>query len=133
MNGKYTDGVKKIIRPVYYKLVHSHVKQTCRRTFMKFQNFHDMYLNQKCFIVANGPSLTIEDLEVICNKKIISFGMNRIYKLYDKTKWRPTFYITQDPHLIRMTYRETIDAVKDSIVFEKSTGEKNMIFPMLFF
>ena len=37
---------------------------------------------QRCFIVGNGPSLTIEDLEKIKNE--FCFAANRIYTLYDK-------------------------------------------------
>lgn len=49
---------------------------------------------KRCFIVGNGPSLTIEQLELIKDEDC--FGANRIYKLFEKTKWRPRYYVIQD-------------------------------------
>lgn len=51
---------------------------------------------QRCFIVGNGPSLTIEQLETI--KMEDCFGANRIYKMFDKTEWRPKYYVIQDKY-----------------------------------
>lgn len=49
---------------------------------------------KRCFIVGNGPSLTIDQLEAIKNEDC--FGANRIYKMFDKTSWRPKYYVIQD-------------------------------------
>lgn len=61
----------------------------------------DTKKGKRCFIIGNGPSLTIEDLGKIGTED--SFGVNRIYKIFDQTKWRPTYYFSQD--------RETLDEV----------------------
>lgn len=61
-------------------------------------SFKNKYQGQRCFIIGNGPSLTLTGLENIGNE--ISFGANRIYKLFDKTDWRPTFYMVSDPEII---------------------------------
>ena len=58
------------------------------------KKFKNTYMGKRCFIVATGPSLTVDDLLLISNE--ISFGMNSIVKMYDKIKWRPTFYGIQD-------------------------------------
>lgn len=58
--------------------------------------YNNKYVGQRCFIVANGPSLRAEDLELLHNRGEITFGMNRIYKLFDQTQWRPTFYVCED-------------------------------------
>lgn len=50
----------------------------------------------RCFIVGSGPSLTLEQLEQIKNE--ISFGSNRIYKMFDKTSWKPKYYVIQDAY-----------------------------------
>ncbi|MBM6861219.1 DUF115 domain-containing protein, partial [Clostridium saudiense] len=47
-------------------------------------------------IVGNGPSLKIEQLDKIKDEDC--FGANRIYKLFEKTEWRPKFYVIQDPY-----------------------------------
>ncbi|WP_163192837.1 6-hydroxymethylpterin diphosphokinase MptE-like protein [Clostridium thermarum] len=49
---------------------------------------------KRCFIVGNGPSLTISDLELLKNEDC--FASNLIFKLFDKTTWRPTYYFIQD-------------------------------------
>jgi hypothetical protein len=47
----------------------------------------------KVTFVGNGPSLTLEKLEAIEGP---SFACNRIHLLYDKTDWRPDFYVYTD-------------------------------------
>jgi hypothetical protein len=54
---------------------------------------------ERCFIVGNGPSLTPEDLDMI--KGEFSFGSNRIYDIYEKTTWRPNYYIVVDKSVIK--------------------------------
>lgn len=53
-------------------------------------SFRNKYKGQRCFIIGNGPSLTAEDLDKL--KGEVTFASNRIYKIFDKTDWRPTFY-----------------------------------------
>lgn len=50
----------------------------------------------RCFIVGNGPSLTVEQLDYI--KEEYTFGANRIYKVFDKCTWKPNFYVIQDKY-----------------------------------
>lgn len=54
---------------------------------------------KRCFIIGNGPSLTIKDLELI--KEEDCFACNRIYGLYENTKWRPKYYGIQDPKVLK--------------------------------
>lgn len=62
--------------------------------FMPLKEVHNKHKGERCFIVATGPSLTIEDLALIKNET--SFGMNSICRLYERTDWRPTYYGIQD-------------------------------------
>lgn len=121
--------LKGLLRPLYYKFVHHHVEDTCRRTIKRYKKLYQKHKDQSCFIIANGPSLRVEDLELIAKKKIQTFAMNKIYSLYDRTSWRPTYYITQDPTLIRNDFKEICNSTNDSIVFEKSPGEKRYDMP----
>lgn len=54
------------------------------------ESVHNKYVGKRCFILGNGPSLTPEDLDKL--KGEITFASNRIYKIFDKTDWRPTYY-----------------------------------------
>ncbi len=67
----------------------------------KIKAYQNKFTGQRCFIIANGPSLRAEDLSLLHEKKEITFAMNRIYKIFDKTDWRPTFYACEDPLIIK--------------------------------
>ena len=62
----------------------------------KLRKFKDIHRGESCFIVGNGPSLRAEDLEILHKKNIPCFAFNRIYLMFDKTNWRPTYYVSQD-------------------------------------
>ena len=69
----------------------------------KYKNF---YSGKRCFIIGNGPSLNVNDLNKIKNAGEISFASNSIYNLYDKTEWRPTIYTISDFLEIKHTLNE---------------------------
>ena len=60
----------------------------------KLMAFKDIHKEERCFIIGNGPSLNVEDLNKIAGE--YSFAANRIFFIYPKTKWRPTYYVSQD-------------------------------------
>ena len=78
-------------------------KQT--RTLKQFDNskygkrlklLKNIHRGQRCFIIANGPSLTTDDLNTLAKHNEYTFGMNRIFKIFNQTIWRPTFYVCED-------------------------------------
>lgn len=60
-----------------------------------------MHKGEKCFVIGNGPSLQVKDLERIYQKGIPTFATNRIFKIFNKTEWRPTYYVSEDILLMR--------------------------------
>ncbi len=64
--------------------------------YLWIKNLKESHKGESCFIVATGPSLTIEDLNLLHEKHIFCFGMNSILKLFDQTSWRPNIYGIQD-------------------------------------
>lgn len=54
-------------------------------------NFHNLHTSKRCFILANGPSLSEMDLSFLKNE--FTFGMNRIYLLFDKISFIPNYYV----------------------------------------
>lgn len=68
------------------------------------KSLKNKYNGERCFIVGNGPSLNVEDLEKLKNEK--TFAANRIYHIFDKTEWRPTFYCSEDLKIIKNSINE---------------------------
>jgi len=46
---------------------------------------------KRCFVIGNGPSLAGMDLSPLENE--ITFGLNRIYLLFEKMNFLPTYYV----------------------------------------
>jgi hypothetical protein len=68
------------------------------------KSFKNKHLNKRCFIIGNGPSLRTEDLEKLNNE--ITFAFNRIYYIFNKTTWRPTYYCSEDEKVILSSIKE---------------------------
>jgi len=60
-----------------------------REAIRRFQGIHN---GERCFIVANGPSLLKTDLDLLTDE--ITFGLNRIYLNFDNSSFRPTYYVS---------------------------------------
>ena len=74
--------------------------------FAKIKSLKSKYAGKRCFITCTGPSLTIEDLELLNNE--YDFGMNSICLIHEKTKWKPDFFGIQD--------LKVYDKIKDSLL-----------------
>lgn len=64
-----------------------------RKPYDKIEVVKNKHKGERCFIVSTGPSLTVEDVNLIRNEKSIS--MNTIFRIYDETDWRPTYYTSE--------------------------------------
>ncbi len=62
----------------------------------KLKKLENSHTGERCFVVGNGPSLTVADLELIARNNIDTFATNRIFKLFNQTNWRPTYYVSED-------------------------------------
>lgn len=60
----------------------------------KLLNLHNKHKGQRCFILGNGPSLCVDDIEKLRDE--VTFASNKIYLLFDQTTWRPTYYNVED-------------------------------------
>jgi hypothetical protein len=54
----------------------------------------DIHRGKRAFVLGNGPSLQISDLDLLENE--ITFAANKIYLAYDQTDWRPTYWCCSD-------------------------------------
>ena len=60
----------------------------------KLLSYKDKHKGQRCFIIANGPSLKKMDLSLLKNEYAI--GMNRIYLLEKVNGFSPTYLVSND-------------------------------------
>lgn len=78
------------------------------------KRFRNINKGKRCFIIGNAPSLKYEDLDILYSMNEICFGVNRIYKAFENTKWRPTYYVAVDYEICKNDYNiiENIDSIK---------------------
>lgn len=100
----------------------------------RIRNFKDIHKGQRCFIVANGPSLRRTNLDRLSNE--VSFGLNRIYLQFPETGYRPTYYAAMNelvleqfsgeisglklPRFLNWNRRSLFDTGDRSIIYLKS-------------
>lgn len=96
----------------------------------KIKNLKDTKIEKRCFITATGPSLTSKDLEMLKDED--TFGVNSIFLMYDKTDWRPTYYVCTDaPYFKKLvdSYGITPDMLcKQDIFLNSQTRKLNPSF-----
>lgn len=71
---------------------------------LQIANLKNKHKGKRAFIIGNGPSLRIEDLELLKNE--ITFATNDVIKGYNQTSWRPTYYIVADRRGAWLKYQE---------------------------
>lgn len=65
--------------------------------YADIEKFKGNHKNQRCFIVATGPSLKIKDLDKLYKQNEICISVNGIFQAFNRTLWRPDYYIIDDP------------------------------------
>lgn len=79
----------------------------------RIQEFKNYHKGERCFIIGNGPSLNVADLEMLSNE--VTFACNKIYKIYDKTNWRPSYYVVDDRNYVKEDYYNIINTADPKI------------------
>lgn len=80
----------------------------------KLIKYKNIYKGKSCFIIGTGPSLKVGDLELLKKNNFMCFASNSIYNLYDKTKWRPDYYVIADYNVLRKMHYEYLSAPFES-------------------
>lgn len=126
----------KIIRFIVYpymnlkRIINKYVyKKTVDYNYIK--SLKNLKKGKRCFIIGNGPSLTTNDLNKLLNED--TFAFNRIYYLFDKTQWRPTYYMCVDAGVLGMNLPNIQDLnlkniFLSSIVKNKIQRKENIHF-----
>lgn len=69
-----------------------------RRSRNQLKELKDKHKGQRCFIIGNGSSLRQMDLTLLKNE--FTFGLNRIYLLFDSMGFATTYYVAVNGYVI---------------------------------
>ncbi len=73
------------------------------RSLAKLEGSHK---GERCFVIGNGPSLKAADLQRLHDHHMLSFGSNRVFKIFNQTDWRPDFFASEDIIILKDIQRE---------------------------
>lgn len=90
--------------------------------------FRDIHKGESCFILGNGPSLNSINLDRLIG--IPTLASNKIYLIYDKTSWRPTYHFASDHLVIEQSIKTFF--TQDSTFFLSYLDTKNRVYPINF-
>jgi len=112
---------------LYYENIKT---ETAFENFCNLLEYKDIHKGKRAFLIGNGPSLKVEDLDKLQNE--ITFAANKIYLAYEQTKWRPTYYFALDRLFIESNYEQinNIDGKKFFIESDKDllNNQNNVIW-----
>jgi len=74
------------------------IERSGRRSALELDSLRDIHRGKRCFIIGNGPSLKTMDLSPLRNE--VTFGLNRIYLLFDRLGFATTFLVAVNEHVI---------------------------------
>jgi len=74
--------------------------------FTPLRQFKNKHIGQRCFIVATGPSLTIEDVSKLKNE--ICWSMNSGFKLINSADFHPAYYAIADGTVYQRVKEELV-------------------------
>jgi hypothetical protein len=119
---KWRSNLIRLLKPEQYL---PNAANTCR-----LEKLRDIHKGKRAFILGNGPSLTVEDMNLL--KDEITFASNKIYLAYDQTDWRPT-YLTCTDTIVARNNRETLLAQPEvklfgHALFPEFRGCKDIVF-----
>ena len=109
--------IRRMVLIRWIKLIPMNILRLIRLILFQFSADHrrlkelrNIHKGERCYIIGNGPSLTIEDLDRLEGR--VCFAFNRIFEVFPKTKWRPAYYMVLDNDAMVYTAQnlEKIDA-----------------------
>ncbi len=101
--------------------------------YKELKMYKGIHKGERCFIVATGPSMTLEDLLKLKNEYTI--GVNSLCKVFSKTGWETTYFGVQDKSVYKKL-KTDIDKLKSTTLFVSSDNYgfdtikcKHLLFP----
>lgn len=97
------------------------------RRLVKLKNKHQ---GKRCFIIATGPSMTMDDLKKLENE--YTFGMNSLCKIFEETRWETTYFGIQDKSVYKKLYND-LGKLKTTTMFVSDDNKDISQLKCLFF
>lgn len=99
--------------------------------YSELKSMREIHKGQRCFIVATGPSLNIDDVKKLSNE--CTFSMNSIVNMFSQIDWRPTYYAIQDERVYSKLkqdcrFNEIEHKFIANCLKKKATDEKNPVY-----
>ena len=85
--------------PIYRLAMRMGIPITSNRR--KLTALRNKHAGRRCFVIGNGPSLRMTDLDRL--KDEITIASNKIYLAFPETSWRPTYYTAIDSVVLENT------------------------------
>lgn len=92
------------------------------KEFKKLEKYKDLYKGERCFLLGNGPSLKLEDIEKLKDEK--TFALNAFVKALDEISYKPTFYGLVDGDCMDIFGDEIINSGIQNIFFTRKDLRK---------
>jgi len=90
-----------LLEDILYDGGYSH---ECYESDPIIQQFKNKHIGKRCFLIGNGPSLSMKDLDILHMNNEISFGCNAISRAFSDTLWRPNYFAVQDKVFFEYQY-----------------------------
>lgn len=87
--------------------MHPHWFSRDAATTARLQHWKDRYKGETAWLVGNGPSVKVDDLEKLSGT--LTFCFNRFHLAYPTMSFRPTFTVTADRQMIEDFGQEIVD------------------------
>ena len=81
----------------------------------RLEQMRDAYAGRSAWLVGNGPSVQIGDLDRLAETSQLCFAFNRFHLAYDQTPLRPHFTVTGDAQMIEDFGQEIVDSAEGTV------------------
>ena len=98
---KYKDNIiYQLVRKLYFGIKTAPFRIKKYIDTRSIKRFKNICKGETCFVIGNGPSMRVEDLDKIHYLNIKSFACNKIFLIFNETKWRPNYFLASDRKII---------------------------------
>lgn len=73
---------------------------------LELESLKNIYHGKRVFLIGNGPSMTVDDLNTLWRHGEFCIGFNKIYRIFNETEWRPDYIGITDANVMEQVYNE---------------------------